>query len=219
MITSPTIETLSAALAKAQAELKPAPQDATNPHYNSKYADLKAVWESVRPVLAKYGLAVVQLPEAMSASKTVGLTTRLIHESGQWIESTACIPIAKDDPHGFGSGLTYLRRYALASLLGVISEADDDGNKAIKKPDSAKQVAVDSFEAMGEEEKKFLQDKAIVLIDLFENPGPDKQAPGAYYIEQRFDQEEKLAIWSLLPSALRREIKKWKDPSTTTPAA
>lgn len=131
MITqSNEIGALALALSKAQGVMKHAIKDSNNPHFKSKYADLTSCLEAVREPLSKNGLAIVQLP-SRSAEGLVELTTMLIHESGQWIGSTASTRIAKDDPQGMGSALSYLRRYSLMSITGLGAD-DDDGEQAMR---------------------------------------------------------------------------------------
>jgi hypothetical protein len=127
-----TIGALGAAMAKAQLELKNPPKDSVNPHYKSRYADLATVRDVVVPVLAKHGLAVMQLPSEFGGA--VALTTLLTHTSGEWVESTVCLRSPKSDPQGVGSALTYLRRYSLQALAGVAAEDDDDGHAAGQRP-------------------------------------------------------------------------------------
>ena len=126
---SPTLTALATALAKAQGAIAPAHKDAMNPHFRSHYASLASIVEAVRPALAANGLSVVQTPLAAPAG-SIALETRLLHASGEWIAGTASIRIVKDDPQGAGSGLTYLRRYALAAMIGVMTTEDDDANAA-----------------------------------------------------------------------------------------
>ncbi len=121
---------LAAALAKAQALIKPAIKDATNPHFKSKFADLASVWEAIRVPLATNGLAVSQLPTVDGNKVTV--TTLLLHASGQWIRSDLTMVVAQNTPQGIGSCITYARRYALSAVVGVVAELDDDGNGASK---------------------------------------------------------------------------------------
>ena len=127
MTHSETLDQLATALAKAQAQVMGAKKDAANPFYKSKYADLGSVWEACREALTANGLSVVQLPGFEGGEAR--LTTYLLHSSGQWIAGTAGSPLVKHDPQGVGSALTYLRRYALAAVVGVVQE-DDDGNDA-----------------------------------------------------------------------------------------
>ena len=121
---SQSIAKLAEALAKVQAELKPAQRDSENPFYKSSYADLAAVSKSTFPVLAKHGLSVSQIAEGEGA-----VTTILMHTSGEWLRGTLTLKPVKADPQGQGSAITYARRYALASIVGLATE-DDDGNAA-----------------------------------------------------------------------------------------
>lgn len=125
---SPEINELATALSKAQGVIVPASKDSDNPFFKSKYADLSSVWEVAREPLYKNGLAIIQLPSA--EGNIVTLTTMLVHSSGQFISSNLTM-IAKDaSPQCIGSCITYLRRYALSSIVGIASEIDDDANSA-----------------------------------------------------------------------------------------
>ena len=128
MKTSETINELAGALAKAQLAMKNATADADNPYFKSKYADLATVRDAVTPALAANGIAVVQLTSSENGHLIVH--TRLMHSSGQWIESQ--YPIMNDTakPQAMGSALTYARRYSLSAICGIASEKDDDGNAA-----------------------------------------------------------------------------------------
>lgn len=128
MQTSEQINELAVALAKAQALVKGAMKDATNPHFRSSYADLSSVWDACRDALTANGLSVVQAP-ASGDDGAVCVTSRLLHASGQWMETTICCRPAKNDAQGLGSVITYLRRYSLAAMVGVAPE-DDDGESA-----------------------------------------------------------------------------------------
>lgn len=129
---SENIASLAKSLADVQASLAPAKKDSTNPFFNSTYADLSAVWESCRELLAKNGLSVIQ-GNSLGANNTVIVETILAHESGQWIQSELCMPLAKNDPQGVGSAITYGRRYGLAAIVGIVADDDDDGNAASAK--------------------------------------------------------------------------------------
>ena len=122
---SETIGKLTLALSKVQAQLKPAKENSKNPFFKSNYADLGSVWDSVRSLLSENELAILQMPTDVG-----GLTTILSHSSGEFISSTMYIP-SKEDAHGVGSAISYARRYALASFVGVVT-GDDDGNGAVK---------------------------------------------------------------------------------------
>ena len=123
---------LAKALTAVQAALTPARRDSTNPFYNSTYADLSSVWESCREILAKNGLCVIQ-GNSVGTGNTLIVETILIHESGQWVQSELCLPLSKADPQGVGSAMTYGRRYGLAAIIGIVADADDDGNAASAK--------------------------------------------------------------------------------------
>ena len=123
---SESIGKLSLALSKVQAQLRPAKENSKNPFFKSSYADLGSVWDSVRKLLAENELAIIQMPTEVG-----GVTTVLSHSSGEWVSSTCYIP-SKEDAHGVGSAISYARRYALASFVGVITGEDDDGNMAVK---------------------------------------------------------------------------------------
>ena len=127
---SDSIAALAAALAKAQSAIPPAPKNAENPHYRSHYADLASVWGACRAPLAAQGIAVIQSP-ARSESGLVTLTTTLAHSSGEWMTSICAARPSKDDAQGLGSVITYLRRYALAAMVGVTSCEDDDAQAAV----------------------------------------------------------------------------------------
>ena len=126
---SESIAALAGALAKAQLQIEPASKNATNPHFRSHYADLASIWDACRGPLNTNGLSIVQFPCDGDVGRT-GLCTMLLHSSGEFISEVVTTRSQKDDPQGLGSALTYLRRYALAAVVGVTATEDDDGNAA-----------------------------------------------------------------------------------------
>lgn len=120
------------AFVKLQAAIKPAVKDATNPAFRSKYADLSAVWEAVRGPLADNGFCVIQSPDF--EGQDMWLKTTVLHVSGESVEGRYPLRPTKQDPQGFGSALTYAKRYSLAAMLGVVADEDDDGNAASQRP-------------------------------------------------------------------------------------
>ena len=116
---------LFTALAEAQGAIGNAGKNAKNPHFKSSYADLASATNVSREHLAANGLGVVQSP-AQSGNEWV-LTTLITHKAGGWMRSDTPLLIGKKDMQGFGSALTYARRYALMSMLNIAAE-DDDGN-------------------------------------------------------------------------------------------
>ena len=127
---SDSIAALSAALAKAQAEIGRAVKDSVNPAFKSKYADLASVWSAWQEVGPANGLAIVQLP-GDCIQGVASLTTILSHSSGEYMRATMTLPVSKNDAQGVGSATTYLRRYALAAFVGIAPD-DDDGNLAVQ---------------------------------------------------------------------------------------
>ena len=139
-------ENIAKALVKAQAEMPAVPMNATNPFLKNRYADLGSIIATVRPVLARNGLAFSQL--TIGSSGEVGVKTILIHESGEFIEDKITLPVSdergKSGAQVAGSIITYLRRYSLSAILGIYADEDTDGNqskKVVKKPTPQKQAA------------------------------------------------------------------------------
>lgn len=132
MKTSEAVADLFAALAKSQAEMHNPGFDRDNPHFKSKYSSLAAVRDAIVPQLAKHGIAVLQEPTLGQGG--VSCITRLVHQSGQWLETEPYfVPTDKMSAQGVASATTYARRIALQSLLVVAGdrdEDDDDGNAA-----------------------------------------------------------------------------------------
>ena len=126
---SETIGKLAEALSKAQGSMSAAAMDGNNPHFRSRYATLTAVWDACRKPLSDNGLAVVQAFR-VDENGMLLLVTKLVHTSGEWMVSEYPVTPQKNDPQGFGSAVTYARRYTLSSLVGVVADDDDDGNAA-----------------------------------------------------------------------------------------
>ena len=129
MKTSDNVDKIFPAFVAFQAEMPPVPKDSINPHFRNKYASLGAITEATRPVLAKHGLAYTQGMAIVDGVQV--MFTRIIHQSGQWMEDGGyALNPTKNDPQGMGSAVTYARRYTIGSTLGIITEDDDDGNRA-----------------------------------------------------------------------------------------
>ena len=128
MKTSESIKEIAAAMNKAQAHMTAAKKDANNTFFKSKYADLGSVILALKEAFADNGLCYTQSP--VMDGNAVGVTTRIMHISGEWLEGTLTIPLTKLDPQGAGSAITYARRYALQSMAGVPA-ADDDAEFAM----------------------------------------------------------------------------------------
>jgi hypothetical protein len=145
MTQSTEIGELAAALAKAQGEFQTVAYDSTNPHFRNRYASLAAFESSIRPVLSRHGLSYAQLPD--SADGQYRLYTRLMHSSGQWLQRSIGLMLQKQDMQGLGSAITYARRYALAAIVGLSADEDDDAEQAIAKPKIAKPQAASVTQA------------------------------------------------------------------------
>jgi ERF superfamily protein len=135
---SETITKLAPAVVAAQAEMTNAPKDTKGQVGNQIrfYTDLPTITDHVRPILAKHGLGYVQFP-CNTLTGHVGLTTRLIHASGEWLEDEYSMP-AGQGAQGVGSALTYARRYALMALLGIAADDDDGAAASQGQPKAAR---------------------------------------------------------------------------------
>ena len=127
MKTSDKIEKLSAAFAAAQAGFKHAKLDGVNPHFENRFATLRSIHEAIRVPMHKAGLAWLQA--VSDEGGRVVLTTRIVHSSGQWLETEVTAAPGKGGVQGLGSAVSYLRRYSLAALVGVAAGDDDDGEQ------------------------------------------------------------------------------------------
>jgi hypothetical protein len=115
------------ALVAFQGEMKTVGKDKVNPHFKSRYADIASITETVMPLLSKHGLAFACLPQ--SADNGYEIVGVLLHESGERLE--AALPLFGNDAQKIGSSITYMRRYLLCSLTGIVTgDEDDDGNFA-----------------------------------------------------------------------------------------
>lgn len=124
------MQQIATALVKAQRAFAPALKTSTNPHFRSRYADLAACVEAVIDALNANGIALVQ--RTHDCDNGVAVETLLVHESGESISGGILhVPAAKQDPQGYGSALTYARRYSLMAACGIAPE-DDDANAASK---------------------------------------------------------------------------------------
>jgi hypothetical protein len=122
-------ESIAAALAAAQAEMGKALKQANNPHFRSKYADLGAVMDACLPALNRNGIALIQPTIDDDGGRYV--KTVLLHASGETLECRVPLIVQKNDMQGYGSAVTYARRYGLMCMAGIAPE-DDDGNAAAK---------------------------------------------------------------------------------------
>jgi len=129
-----------AALVAAIGELSNVPKTASNPYFKSKYAPLDAIVDATRPILAKHGLAIQQLP--IFEDGMAGVKTTILHSEGHSESSVLLLALKDQSPQGIGGAITYARRYALAAVVGLATEDDLDGNEHLSaKPDARPAVA------------------------------------------------------------------------------
>jgi len=131
-----TSGTLAQALVAFHKDAPKISLDATNPHFKSKFASLPGIMDTVRKPLADVGLVVLQHPCVLDSGMP-GLRTTLLHSSGEREEDVMALAVDKPGPQAQGAALTYARRYAVLSILGLVGDEDDDANSA-EQPKSAK---------------------------------------------------------------------------------
>ena len=130
MKTSEHINELATALNKAQSEMTGAKKSSKNPFFKSNYSDLSSVMSAISIPFANNGLSFIQSPEFND--NKIEVITRIMHNSGQWMEGACTLPPTKNDAQGYGSAITYAKRYGLQAMAGVPS-VDDDGQEAVKQ--------------------------------------------------------------------------------------
>lgn len=170
---SESLDKLLPALIIARSQFPAVKKDGYNPHFKSKFATLKAVQEATADVLTKNGLAILQFPATVDGKP--GLTTWLTHLSGQYIVETTVLALSKSDPQAQGSGITYLRRYGWSSVLGLVTdEDDDDGNKATlvdAKPNPVTAELKSEFQRLVDASKRAGVSKSDVETNFFKKYG------------------------------------------------
>lgn len=170
-----SIKELSVAMAKAFAQIEGASADKTNPHFKSKYADLGNVIDAIKPAISEHGLWFYQVVHSLPGFAAV--ETVIVHSSGERLScGVVNVPVVKNDAQGYGSALTYARRYSLSSAFGVAPE-DDDGNKAceqpkkFKKQEEKQQDDGDDFPKLAQESqlaKDLLTNRLIEVTGILE---------------------------------------------------
>ena len=214
---SESITDLATALCLAQAEMGGAIKDSNNPFFKSSYADLTSVIKVIKEPFAKYGLSFVQLPVTSAGGNGIGVSTMLMHKSGQWLQSEYLLPMDKVTPQGAGSAITYARRYALQSLVGIPS-VDDDSELAMfgfdRNEDNT--VVIDmTLEGLSETvstppakrvSKKLMQDLMTLVIE--------SEASGEHTLMNEalaeLDENEKQKLWSQCTGAQQEFIRSKK---------
>jgi hypothetical protein len=192
MSQSEVINELAAALSKAQGEMQAAIKDKVNPFYKSAYADLGSVWDAARPVLSKYGLCVLQTTEMLPDGSKIIMVTTLAHTSGQWIKSYLPLNPSKNDSQGIGAAITYLRRYSLSAIVGVVCDDDDDGETAVGRGKATQQN--NKPQVPQEQEKQSTPERVgkteiIALTTLIESLDEESKKSFRGWIKKTFNVE------------------------------
>ena len=206
---SDNISNLAASLVKAQRAFAPAFKTSTNPHFKSRYADLAACVEAVIDALNANGIALVQRQHPCDGG--VSIETVFLHESGEtYSAGILTVPAAKADPQGYGSALTYARRYSLMAACGIAPE-DDDGNaatKTAKKPTDAGGVISGPREVLRSlppDWQAWLSDFAPTVENAFEQQGA--AAAQTMILDANLDNEIVAGLYALLSSKARSALK------------
>jgi hypothetical protein len=199
-----SIGKLAMALAKAQAKILGAVKDSKNPFFKSSYADLASVIESIRLPLAENELAYIQTTDVDDTGVTgVTVVTTLAHSSGEWIRGRLKMLPKDMSPQGFGSAITYARRYALAAIVGV-AQVDDDGNAA-SQPDKRTDPRPDGWD---KQDTKAVNEATKRILDAVNNGHDVVEVWNEYKDDHAFA----TAVFSGLPKQvkdfIRDEVKK-----------
>jgi hypothetical protein len=170
---SETIGKLAEALAKAQGEMKAVIMNATNPFLHNKYADLGAIIETSKPPLSKYELSFSQI--VFSDENKIGVTTLLMHSSGEWLSSSMSLPMGEEKGKSLaqvaGSVITYIRRYSLSAILGIHTEEDSDGNT---KKSKAEATEANKETADAEKKVDLIKETQAKILDKLNYHGGSK---------------------------------------------
>jgi hypothetical protein len=208
---------IATALVKAQKEFGPALKTSTNPHLRVKYANLSAIIEAVIDGLNNNGIALVQVLHECNDGVTV--STSFIHESGEHIDCGKFhVPASKQDAQGYGSALTYARRYSLMAAAGIAPE-DDDGEGARKAKETAEKnaaenravskVSVSKTDSVPSARMNVIADVAAAINERMTS---DDVVGVVEQYQSIVDAMEKKALWELLDGktkdAIRNQAKK-----------
>ena len=194
------MKNIASALVKAQRGFAPALKTSTNPHFRSKYVDLAGCVEAVVDSLNAAGIALIQRTSEDGTGVTV--ETVFVHESGEMLECGKLhVPASKKDPQGYGSALTYARRYSLMAACGIAPE-DDDNNAASRQ---APKVSATKTDLVPQNRLSIIADVAAAINERMSA----NDLIGAVEEYQGItDIEEKTALWAMLDSKTRASIKK-----------
>lgn len=200
------INKLYESLAKAQQEFELVAFDKTNPHFKNKFASLASIRKSTQPALSKHGISLIQ-PWQQLPNGDIVIYTKLLHASGQSIESSCVVVRGNKNDQQFGASVTYMRRYQISSLLGISAEEDDDGEEDRKHSEK-------------KQDKKILPQKEIVSLahSLMEVCGlTEIDVPAIHqylqFVEERLPEnktlQETVEKWCISPEPFKSAFSKW----------
>jgi hypothetical protein len=188
------MKTIFSAFIKAQRQFKPALKTSTNPHFRSRYADLSACIDAVIDALNSNGIGLIQ--QTHECDNGVKVSTVLIHESGEQMSfGILHVPASKNDAQGYGSALSYARRYSLLAACGIAPEnEDDDGNAAVKSKSAPKDELPATFDS---------------------KPRKSKAATTFYNLESLTGDKKTVAETYLVANSCKRVVNDvWESPIT-----
>jgi hypothetical protein len=192
-------QTLIEAFVKAQEMMTHAALDSNNPAFNSKYASLSSVLDAVKPALNANGIALIQ--KSVPTEAGISVETCFYGYGEELCTGPVPVPIGKANAHGFGSALTYAKRYSLCLACGISAEEDDDGNIATSQykktaPPAPKAPVVD------EDKVTEYQAKIIDLVDA----GTDADGIQAVFKEMGATKNLRSAVVAKLPEDYQRKL-------------
>ena len=221
---------LNASFVKALGELRNVAKNAVNPHFRNRYASLDAILDHVRPILAAHNLGLSQEP--LFEDGKAGVVTRIIHESGESRESTLLLPIKDQTAQGVGSALTYAKRYAISSILGITADDDDDGELASKpvvakpiikaeapkaKPEKAKEAIVAELVEISNKAIE-AADPLTELSSIMWDAGIEDSHVIEFLIAKKAIKDRRVLLKDVNPKVIARLVEKWDDVLAFKPA-
>ena len=201
---SESIKELATALVAAQAEMGGAVKDSANPFFKSSYADLTSIIKVIKEPFAIHGLSYVQFPIISDGGKGMGVSTTLMHVSGEWMQSEFYLPMTKADPQGAGSAITYARRYALQAMAGIPA-VDDDAESAMLRTEAALPDGIIE-QPKKRVSKKLVQDIVATVVTA-ESTGETSELMEAL---GELESHEKEAVWGQLTTKQKTFIRELK---------
>ena len=210
------MKNIASALVRAQRGFAPALKTSTNPHFRSKYVDLAGCIEAVVDALNAAGIALIQ--RTFEDNTGVTVETVFVHESGEMLECGKLhVPASKQDPQGYGSALTYARRYSLMAAAGIAPE-DDDGNGARKAKEDEEKAKADAASKTPAPKVSATKTDLVppnrmnIIADVAAAIGERMSANDLIGAVEEYqgitDVEEKMSLWGMLDSKTRSAIKK-----------